>query len=155
MLNGSLLPARLALDGQLTPHWSVLTSFGDGVFFIHEWDGARAQAAVMAEGRRILESGVPGILVFNLHPANHEKAAGMHQAARALLDELGFAAMTLGDAIRWFQARDEGRHSEEVDSMIPPRSFFSRRSRSAFAWATLAFGRHVFRGRRRERFGDA
>ena len=154
MLNGSLLPARLALGGQLTAHWSVLTAFGDGVFFICEWDGARAQAAVMAEGRRILDSGVPGILVFNLHPANHEKADGMHRAVRALIDELGFAAMTLGDAIKWFQARDEGVHLDELDSMVPPRSFSSL-SRNAFARAALALARHLLGARRRERFGDA
>ena len=35
ILNGSLLPSRLVLNGKVTSHWSILTAFGDGAFFIH------------------------------------------------------------------------------------------------------------------------
>lgn len=101
VVNGSLLPARLVLDGRLTPHWSVLTAFGDGAMFVHDWDAPTALEAIRAAGRRIVESGVPGVLVFNLHPANHVRAAPMHQAVRELVEN-GFVAATLGEALAWF-----------------------------------------------------
>lgn len=101
IVNGSLLPARLVLGGDLTPHWSLLTAFGDGAIFVHNWDAETTCSAVLEAGRRIVESGVPGVLVFNLHPANHLRARPMHEAVRQLTDN-GFAAMTLGEALRWF-----------------------------------------------------
>ena len=101
VVNGSLLPARLALDGALTQHWSVLTAFGDGAVFVHGWDAPTTREAVLSAGRRIAESGVPGVLVFNLHPANHLRAAPMHEAVRRLVED-GFVASTLGDALDWF-----------------------------------------------------
>jgi hypothetical protein len=123
VINGSLLPARLALNGQLTDHWSVLTAFGDGVMFALEWDEATATQAIHEAGQRIVESDVPGILVFNLHPANHAKAACMHAAARRLVEN-GFAAMTLGAALEWFSAndstRDELHRPATHAGMLPP-----------------------------------
>jgi hypothetical protein len=120
VLNGSLLPARLVLDGVLTPHWSQLTAFGDGVFFVYDWTGDQARDAVVAMAQDIIGSGVPGIIVLNLHPANHERAAGMHEAAHDLVQDLGFAAMTLGDAFAWFSARDEMRDDASTERMIAP-----------------------------------
>lgn len=113
VLNSSLLPARLALDGRLTDHWSLLTAFGDGVMFALDWEEETATHAIMEAGRRIVESGVPGILVFNLHPANHAKAACMHESVRRLVTEQGFIAMTFGFALDWFSARD-GSSSPDV-----------------------------------------
>jgi hypothetical protein len=120
IINGSLLPARLALDGKLTRHWSILTAFGDGVFFVYDWSAAHAHEAVIAFARRIAESEVPGIVVFNLHPANHEKAGPMHAAIHVLVRELGFAAMTFGAALDWFIARDQGREADVSREMIAP-----------------------------------
>ena len=119
VLNGSLLPARLALDGQLTDHWSILTAFGDGVMFALEWDEKTVAKAIEDAGKRIIESGVPGILVFNLHPANHEKAACMHAAVRKLVEN-GFAAMTFGAALEWFKARDAGHVATVNVGMLGP-----------------------------------
>lgn len=120
ILNGSLLPARLALDGQLTDHWSILTAFGDGVMFALDWDEQTASNAIEKAGERIIESGVPGILVFNLHPANNLKAACMHSAVLRLVEKQGFAAMTLGDAISWFAVRDKGEEPIVGEGAIPP-----------------------------------
>lgn len=119
VLNGSLLPARLALDGELTSHWSVLTAFGDGVMFALGWHEYQARQAIHEAGQRIIESGVPGILVFNLHPENHERATCMHEAVHKLV-ESGFSAMTLGAALNWFAARDAGHKPEIQASMIEP-----------------------------------
>lgn len=120
VINGSLLPARLALDGELSRHWSLLTAFGDGVFFVHEWTAAKAISAVSDAAKAVVDSGVPGILVFNLHPANHEKAAGMNEAVKRLVSEWGFAAATLGDALDWFKARDEGVPPTIPAGMVAP-----------------------------------
>lgn len=102
VVNGSLLPARLTLNGEITAHVSLLTAFGDGAMFVHDWDAATTVEAVLASGRRIVESGVPGVLVFNLHPANHLRAEPMHLAAQRLVQE-GFVPATLGSALDWFE----------------------------------------------------
>lgn len=120
VLNGSLLPARLELDGELTNHWSQLTAFGDGVFFILGWDADSTIDKLLSYGRTIMESGVPGIIMLNLHPANHVKAAAMHEAAHRLVGELGFAAATFGAALDWFRARDAGVSEPRIQSMIAP-----------------------------------
>lgn len=120
VVNGSLLPARLALEGQLTGHWSLLTAFGDGVFFVYEWTAEQAVSAVCEAAKRVIDSNVPGIMVFNLHPANHEKAAGMNEAVKRLVSEWGFAAATLGDAVAWFKARDAGAVPVETPGMLAP-----------------------------------
>lgn len=122
VLNGSLLPARLLLDRQLTGHWSVLTAFGDGVFFVHQWDARTALDAIVQAGRRILDEGIPGLLVLNLHPANHAKAAALHEGAHHLVRELGFAAMSMGDAFDWFEARDAHGVDGSTERMLAPFS---------------------------------
>jgi hypothetical protein len=105
MLNGSLLPARVILDGHLTAHWSILTAIGDGVVFINKLDGPAAGDVVSALGRAVLASGVPGIIVLNLHPENIESTREMHAAARELLRD-GFLAWTMQDVLDWAEERD-------------------------------------------------
>ncbi|MBK7674989.1 MAG: hypothetical protein IPJ27_09595 [Candidatus Accumulibacter sp.] len=152
VLNGSLLPARLSLNGVLTSHWSQLTAFGDGVFFIYDWDATVAIGAILAAAQQIIDSGVPGVLVFNVHPANHEKAAPMLDAVHRLVEDLGFAAMTFGSMIDWFAERDACRDSSTSDDMISPfvqtridssdQSVSVRKSRLAVA---ADFARRAFR----------
>lgn len=120
VLNGSLLPARLMLEGKVTRHWSQLTAFGDGAFFILEWNADTAMEALLSYGQAIVQSGVPGIIVLNLHPANQVKAAAMHEAAHRLVGELGFAAATFGAALDWFGARDTGIADPPVDGIVAP-----------------------------------
>lgn len=104
VLNGSLLPGRLALDGALTPHWSLLTAFGDGVFFVNDASDNDVTARIQSFADGIISSEVPGVIVMNLHPANHERAAAMHAAACELVEAHGFVALTLGNAIDWFDS---------------------------------------------------
>lgn len=105
MLNGSLLPAPLLLDGQLTSHWSILTAIGDGIVFVNNWDDTQSAQCIYDLADRIRRSGVPGVIVLNLHPENIEKTRGMHEAARKLV-EGGFVAWTLGECLEWFEKRD-------------------------------------------------
>ena len=51
------------------------------------------------------DSGVPGVVVLNLHPQNIEKTQDMHAAARELVQQ-GFVAWTVADMISWFGQRD-------------------------------------------------
>ena len=55
---------------------------------------------------RIRTSGVPGVLVLNLHPQNVAATRALHRAARELA-ESDFVAWTLGECLDWFRARDE------------------------------------------------
>lgn len=101
MLNGSLLPAPLLLDGQLTGHWSILTAIGDGIVFVNNWDDARSAQCIYDLADRIRKSEVPGVVVLNLHPENIDKTRGMHDAAQRLVEQ-GFVAWTLGECLDWF-----------------------------------------------------
>lgn len=122
VVNGSLLPARLALGNAVTPHWSLLTTFGDGVFFVYDWSEEQALAAVRVMAEQIIASNVPGLIVLNLHPANYKKAAAMHEAAHRLVGEMGFAAMNLGHAISWFSQLDAGIGAVSMPGMVAPGS---------------------------------
>ncbi|MDA9430536.1 GNAT family N-acetyltransferase [Bradyrhizobium sp. CCBAU 51627] len=114
VLNGSLLPGRLLLDGKLTDHWSILTAIGDGVVFINDWNDVQAAECVYNLAERIRSSGVPGVIVLNLHPENIEKTIGMHQAARRLADE-GFVTWTLRECLEWFATRGlSGRFENSI-----------------------------------------
>ncbi|KMJ88297.1 hypothetical protein ACH58_23315 [Achromobacter xylosoxidans] len=99
-LNGSLLPARMARDGVLTPHWSVLTAFGDGMCSIYGWSQEEARRRVVEYGRSVRDSGLPGVLVFNLHPQNITEMQGLHQAVHDLIAE-GFLAWNMRDCLDW------------------------------------------------------
>jgi hypothetical protein len=105
ILNGSLLPARLLLDDGLTDHWSILTAIGDGVVFVHGWDDHESADCILRLADRIRESGIPGVIVLNLHPENIEKTGGMHEAVRKIA-ESGFVSWTLGECLDWFRERD-------------------------------------------------
>ncbi|MCO5090655.1 GNAT family N-acetyltransferase [Bosea sp. (in: a-proteobacteria)] len=106
VINGSLLPGRLLLNGQLTEHWSILTAIGDGVVFVHGWDDAQSADCVRRLADRIRKSGVPGVIVLNLHPENVAKTKGLHDAALELVRE-GFVAWTLQECIDWFAGGNE------------------------------------------------
>ncbi|MGH9904491.1 MAG: hypothetical protein ACRD8U_02775 [Pyrinomonadaceae bacterium] len=105
VLNGSLLPARVAADGELTEHWSILTAIGDGLVFVNEWSDTRAGECVREAAARIRASGIPGALVLNLHPENVGRTRAMHEAAIELVRD-GFVAWRMSDCLNWFKARD-------------------------------------------------
>jgi hypothetical protein len=105
VLNGSLLPARMFFEGSLTCHWSILTAIGDGIMFALRHDEAAAYKCIRDLGDAIVTSGLPGVIVLNLHPANVRTTAIMHKAVRDLVEE-SFVAWTLYDCLDWFARRD-------------------------------------------------
>ncbi len=105
VLNGSLLPARVAWEGRLTPHWSILTSIGDGVRFALGMDGPQSAQCIRDLADRIELSRLPGVIVLNLHPQNVGETREMHAVLHQLTAR-GFVAMTLGECVDWFDARD-------------------------------------------------
>lgn len=107
VLNGSLLPARMTWDGVLSPHWSILTSIGDGVRFALGMNELQSAQCVETLAEDIISSGVPGAIVLNLHPQNVSETSEMHRAVRRLVYERRFAAMTLGGCIEWFAEREQ------------------------------------------------
>lgn len=107
VLNGSLLPARMVWDGQLTSHWSILTAIGDGVRFALGLNGPQSAQCIRDLAGRITDSKLPGVIVLNLHPQNVAETKEMHIVLHDLVRE-GFVPMTLGDCVDWFEARDRG-----------------------------------------------
>ncbi|WP_375775725.1 GNAT family N-acetyltransferase [Bradyrhizobium sp. ma5] len=121
MLNGSLLPARLLLDDKLTGHWSILTAIGDGIVFVHGWNDDQSADCIFGLADDIRKSGVPGVIVVNLHPENIDKTRGMHHAVRKVVDD-GFVPWTMSECLEWFERRPEQRQPDV---------------RPAFSWARL------------------
>jgi hypothetical protein len=107
VLNGSLLPARVADRSGLTEHWSILTAIGDGVLFVGGMDAEQSAQCVLDAARHIRESGLPGVLVLNVHPQNVTAARGLHRAALATI-ESGFHPWTLRQCVDWFANVDRG-----------------------------------------------
>ncbi|HEY1301011.1 MAG TPA: hypothetical protein VGF07_10980 [Stellaceae bacterium] len=106
VLNGSLLPARVVDRGELSEHWSILTAIGDGILFIRGMDRTQSADCVLETAQRIRDSGIPGVLVLNLHPENVEAAEGMHRAVLELTNG-GFHPWTIRQCLEWFAARDQ------------------------------------------------
>jgi hypothetical protein len=107
VLNGSLLPARLEWNGELTPHWSVLTSIGDGVVFVNKWSEQEVARCVYDAADAVRHRGLPGVLVFNLHPANIAKTGAMHAAVMDVIRD-GFVPWNLSQCHRWFARLESG-----------------------------------------------
>ncbi|MGE0500687.1 MAG: GNAT family N-acetyltransferase [Rhizobiaceae bacterium] len=119
VLNGSLLPARLIHEGKLTDHWSILTAIGDGVVFIHGDDPATAANRIRLIAESVVASGIPGVIVLNLHPDNVARTASMHHVLHDLVGQ-GFIAWNLGQCIDWFGARDRSEARSRHDSGAGP-----------------------------------
>jgi hypothetical protein len=103
VLNGSLLPGRMAWEGKLTSHWSVLTAIGDGMVFALGMSPEEAGQRILDLAENIRASGVPGVIVLNLHPENIAKTVEMHRAAREVARS-GFIPWTVRECIEWFDA---------------------------------------------------
>lgn len=101
-LNGSLLPARVYASGVLTGHWSVATAIGDGVRYIN---GGRSDIesanCIFDLADAIRHSGIPGVMVLNLHPQNVSDTRAMHLAALEVIRS-GFVAWNMQDCLDWF-----------------------------------------------------
>ena len=108
ILNGSLLPARLMLEGVMSSHWSVLTAIGDGVRYV---DGGKtdeeAADSIVDLGRAVRASGIPGVIVINFHPQNISDTKAMHAAALELVRS-GFVPWTMKSCLEWFEAKEPG-----------------------------------------------
>jgi hypothetical protein len=105
LLTGSLLPCRLILNEALTDHWSILTTFGDGMVFAAGYSDEEASRRIVDLATSVKSSGMPGVISLNLHPQNIAETPFMHQAVRDLA-ELGFVPWTLGECIDWFSSLD-------------------------------------------------
>lgn len=123
ILNGSLLPARVAFNGRLTNHWSILTAIGDGVRFALNMDGPQSARCIRNLADRIRTSKIPGVIVLNLHPQNVADTQHMHSVLHDLVNE-GFLAMRFSDCIDWFLTRDQLINT--VPNIEKRSSFYSR-----------------------------
>jgi hypothetical protein len=106
VLNGSLLPARVAREDVLTTHWSLLNLIGDGAVFLNDRNDEQAGQCVADAVSRIRQSDIPGVMVLNLHPENIKRTKGMHRAAQAAIKD-GFVGWTMNECLQWFKRRDE------------------------------------------------
>lgn len=101
-LNGSLLPARVYASGHLTEHWSVVTAIGDGVRYVNGGKSDLESANCIFDlADAIRQSGIPGVMVLNLHPQNVSDTHAMHLAVLEVIRS-GFVAWNMQDCLDWF-----------------------------------------------------
>jgi len=105
VLNGSLLPARVATGPILSEHWSILTALSDAALFLLNMTDAQLADRLMYLANRIRLSGVAGVIVLNLHPENVNSCPQTHEAVRQLARS-DFLAWTVRDCFKWFNAVD-------------------------------------------------
>ncbi len=105
LLNASMMPGRVLFDGALSAHWSVLTTFGDGMVFALGLSDEVAAARVRDCAAGIVASRLPGVIVVNLHPQNIDSTRKIHSVLGDIV-RMGFAAWTLADCWRWFDDLD-------------------------------------------------
>lgn len=127
VLNGSLLPARLVLDGVLTEHWSILTAIGDGVVFALKMGARESADCISALAQSVRSSGIPGVIVVNLHPQNVAEARSMHEAVRQIVRQ-GFVAWNMRQCLEWFCRRD--------GCGLPADTLSNNLWRRLFGWAS-------------------
>jgi hypothetical protein len=125
VVNGSLVPARVNYGGELTEHWSIATTLADSVRGVLGMDEDQSARCVFDAAQRIRESGVPGVLVFNLHPQNVAESLGMHRAALEVIAS-GFHPWTVRECLAWFEDRDA---TAVHRSRLQPPINLSRRQR--------------------------
>jgi len=119
VLNGSLLPARLVYGQSLTRHWSLLTAIGDGMRFALNSTDAQAGRRILDLADAVRASGVPGIIVLNLHPENVLETREMHRAAIEVIRS-GFCAWTMRECLEWFERRDAGAPTPGTGDFLGP-----------------------------------
>src|SRR5262249_51883390 len=105
VLNGSLLPARMAWNGRLTEHWSVLTAIGDGTVFAPCLSAEQSAVCIHDLAARIRSSCWLGWCVLNLHSDYLESTIAMHHAGREIVNA-GFVPWTIRECFEWFESAD-------------------------------------------------
>jgi len=102
-LNGSFLPLRVRRpDGTWSEHYSLLTTFGDGMIHalgMGQWQAGRRIRALV----RQIEATQPGVLVFNFHPQNVSGTRSLHRAVRRLAKRSGWAALGAESYLAWLE----------------------------------------------------
>ena len=103
VITQSLLPMRVIMDGILTSHWSILTLFGDGMVSALGMSDEASAARVLQACEEIAASGLPGVVVINVHPQNFPENIALHHALHTVV-EAGFLAWTISEMHKWFEA---------------------------------------------------
>lgn len=102
VVSQSLIPMRVIKDGILTPHWSILTLFGDGMVSALGMSDEESAVRFLGVCEEIAASGLPGVVVVNVHPQNFPENVALHRALRAAVDN-GFVAWTISEMHEWFK----------------------------------------------------
>lgn len=100
-LTGSFLPMRLRrADGSWSDHYSLLMTFGDGMIFAFGLSQRQTRKRIRSFVRQI-ESGHPGVLMFNWHPQNIDDTRELHKEVLTLSRRPGWSAIGLETYLDW------------------------------------------------------
>jgi hypothetical protein len=95
-------------NGELTSHWSILTAIGDGIRFAGGMSQQESADCLFNFASQIKDSGIPGVMVVNLHPQNVSETLQMHHAVKEIVAS-GFVAWNMRECLNWFQMKEKRR----------------------------------------------
>jgi hypothetical protein len=102
-LNGSFLPMPVRrLDGSWSDHYSLLTTFGDGMLFALQLNPKQAIKRIRKIVRQI-EMSRPGVVVLNFHPDNIGVTYELHRFVLGLSRRPGWIALGLESYLEWLE----------------------------------------------------
>jgi len=103
---GSYLPFRVQRsDGSWSDHWSLFSTFSDGMYFQQKWSEAKQIECIEGLADQI-ERSMPGIIVANFHPQNVDSIPHVHQALMTVARRPGWIALGAESFADWLERRD-------------------------------------------------
>jgi hypothetical protein len=117
-LNGTFLPWKVRRpNGTWSPHYSLMTLFGDGMIYALGMSQSQAIRSIKRLAAQI-GNNFPGVMVFNFHPQNIEDTFELHKVALSIKSQSGWIAMELNKYLEWIEALDNIEISKKNDSFI-------------------------------------
>lgn len=117
VMNGSLLPVRMFWKGLVSNHWSILTAIGDGVRFAGGMSREESRKCIKSLADKVISSGMPGVIVLNLHPQNVSETVEMHKAVHELVND-GFVPWNVKECLGWFQRKEKVTFTDRVREFL-------------------------------------
>lgn len=114
---GSYLPFRVRrLDGSWSAHTSLFSTFSDSMLFQQKWP-EKKQIKIIKTLANSIESGRPGIIVFNFHPQNVSQFTQVLSAVMSIGNRQNWRAFGAESFRRWLESVD-GISMKEIDGRL-------------------------------------
>ena len=103
---GSYLPFRVRRpDRSWSGHWSLFSTFSDGMLFMQKWPESKQIQVIRALADSITAT-FPGIIVANFHPQNVDSIPEVHRAVKSIAAAPRWTALGAESYAQWLEVVD-------------------------------------------------